>query len=85
MKKLFLIFSFAVQALIVVAQVSVEARIDSVEMMMGEQVHVTLTVTAPEGAKIVFPQYKRAQMLTPGVEVLETRMEDDRVKRLLTR
>ena len=52
MKKLFLIFLLTVQTLLVAAQVSVEARIDSIEMMMGEQVHVTLTVSAPEGSKI---------------------------------
>lgn len=80
MKKLFLIFLLTAQALLVAAQVSVEARIDSIEMMMGEQVHVTLTVTAPEGAKILFPQYKRTQQLVPGVEVLETRMENDNVQ-----
>ncbi len=80
MKKLFLIFLLTAQVLLVAAQVSVEARIDSIEMMMGEQVHVTLTVTAPEGAKIVFPQYKRTQQLVPGVEVLETRMENDNVQ-----
>ena len=80
MKKLFLIFLLTAQALLVAAQVSVEARIDSIEMMMGEQVHVTLTVSAPEGSKIVFPQYKRTQQLVPGVEVLETRIENDNVQ-----
>ena len=50
---------------------SVEARIDSIEILMGEQTHVTLTVTAPEGATIVFPQYKRTQQLVPGVEFIE--------------
>ena len=59
---------------------SVEARIDSIEILMGEQAHVTLTVTAPEGAKIEFPQYKRTQQLTPGVEVVETRSEGDNVQ-----
>ncbi len=55
------------------AQVSVEARIDSVEMLVGEQVHVTLTATAKDNAKIEFPQYKPTQYLTPGVEVLGSR------------
>lgn len=52
-------------------QAIVEARIDSIEMLMGEQVHVTLTVTAPENAAVTFPTFQRAQELTPGVEVLE--------------
>ena len=63
----------------VVAQ-SVEARIDSIEILMGEQAHVTLTVTAPEGATVSFPKYERTQQLTPGVEVIETRNEGDRVQ-----
>ena len=59
---------------------SVEARIDSIEILMGEQAHVTLTVTAPDGANIVFPKYERTQQITPGVEVIETRNESDRVQ-----
>ena len=52
------------------AQVSVEAKIDSIAMYIGEQVHVTLTVTAGEGANVILPSYKERQMITPGVEVL---------------
>ena len=47
---------------------------------MGEQVHVTLTVTAPDGAQIVFPKYQRTQQLVPGVEVVETRQQGDNVQ-----
>ena len=59
---------------------SVEARIDSMEMFIGQQVHVTLTVEAPAGAKIDFPQYQRTQQVTPGVEVVETRRVADNVQ-----
>ena len=59
---------------------SVEARIDSIEMFIGQQVHVTLTVTAPAGAKIAFPPYQRTQEVTPGVEVVETRQQGDNVQ-----
>ena len=59
-----------ISALPVAAQVSVEARIDSIAMYIGEQVHVTLTVTAVEGAKVILPSFKERQMITPGVEVL---------------
>ena len=54
----------------IMAQVTVEARIDSIEMMIGEQAHVTVTATAPENAKVEFASYKPEQMMTPGVEVL---------------
>ena len=55
-----------------VAQVSVEAAIDSIEMLIGEQVHVTVTATAKEGSKVEFPVFKPAQQLIPGVEVLKS-------------
>lgn len=54
----------------VLAQVTVEAAIDSIEMVMGEQVHVTLTATMKEGSKAEFPVFKPQQQLIPGVEVL---------------
>ena len=64
------------------AQVSVEAQIDSIQMLVGEQVHVTLTATAKENAKIEFPQFQPTQFITPGVEVLgsqelESREQDN--------
>ncbi|MCH4147462.1 MAG: BatD family protein [Prevotella sp.] len=53
------------------AQVSVEAKIDSIGIMIGQQAHLTVGVTAPKGAAIQWPHYKRSQYITPGVEVLE--------------
>jgi len=53
------------------AQVTVDLRIDSVQIMIGDQAHLTLTVVAKEGADVVFPVYKSAEQLTPGVEVLD--------------
>ena len=55
-----------------VAQVTVEAAIDSIEMLIGEQVHVTVTATMKEGAKAEFPVFKPTQQLIPGVEVLKS-------------
>jgi Tfp pilus assembly protein PilN len=70
-KSLLLIILFAV-GLCVHAQVTVEAAIDSIEMLMGEQVHVTVTATMKEGAKAEFPVFKPTQQLIPGVEVLKS-------------
>ena len=42
------------------------------EMMIGEQAQVTLTVNADEGSKIEWPVFKPRQELIPGVEVLES-------------
>jgi hypothetical protein len=55
------------------AQVSVEAEIDSIQIFVGQQAHVTLRATAKENAKVEFPQFKPMQYVTPGVEVLDSR------------
>ena len=69
----FLIFSFShVFISQAVAQTSVEASIDSIEMFIGEQVHVTVKATMKESAKSEFPVFKPMQMITPGVEVLSS-------------
>ena len=70
MKKALILIIGVVCALKVAAQVSVEARIDSIEMFVGQQVHVTLTANAQESAKVEFPQFQPTQYITPGVEVL---------------
>ena len=68
------------------AQVSVEAAIDSVQILIGEQAHMTVDVTANEGAKIVWPQLQPKHYLVPGVEIIEiteadtTRLDNSKVK-----
>lgn len=52
------------------AQVSVESKIDSIEILIGEQTSLTLSVTAKDGAKVVMPSFKPSEYITPGVEVL---------------
>lgn len=54
------------------AQTAVEASIDSIEMLIGKQVHVTVKATMKEGATAEFPVFKPTQQLTPGVEVLNS-------------
>lgn len=71
MKKfLILTWIFIASSLSLSAQVSVEATIDSIEMFIGQQVHVTLKTTTLEKANVVFPILKPRQALTPGVEVV---------------
>ena len=48
----------------------VTATIDPIEMLIGEQAQVTLTVQASEGAQIEWPSLQPRQMLVPGVEVI---------------
>lgn len=52
------------------AQVQVEQKIDSVQILIGQQTGLHLTVNMKKGQKAVLPEFKRAQMITPGVEVV---------------
>lgn len=53
------------------AQVSVEAKLDSMVIFVGQQTGLEVNVTAPKGAKVEFPKFEPSQYITPGVEVLE--------------
>jgi hypothetical protein len=72
MKKILLLIVAAFATVTLQAQVTVEAAIDSIEMLIGEQVHVTVTATMKEGAKAEFPVFKPTEQLIPGVEVLKS-------------
>ena len=52
------------------AQATVEATIDYIEILIGQQVEVSVRATAKEGSNVVFPDFKPQQMITPGVEVI---------------
>ena len=71
MRRLSLSIILTASVLAVSAQVSVEAVIDSIQIFVGQQAHVTLTATAKENAKVEFPQFKPTEYITPGVEVLD--------------
>lgn len=72
MKKTLLLIILSVGTLVASAQVTIEAAIDSIEMLIGEQVHVTVTATMKEGSKVEFPVFKPMQQLIPGIEVLKS-------------
>ena len=67
MKRLLLVICLVGLAVCMMAQVGVEARIDSIEMLIGQHVHVTVTATAPADANVVFPSFKPREMLVQGV------------------
>ena len=50
----------------------VTAKIAPIEMMIGEQAQVTLTIGTQEGASIEWPKLQPRQELVPGVEVIAT-------------
>ena len=71
-KRFLIIVLVVVCSLAAMAQVDVEARIDSLEMVIGQQTKITLTAKTKEGSQVQFPTFKPQQMITPGVEVVET-------------
>ena len=71
MKKALLLIILAISSLSVMAQVSVESKIDSIRILIGEQTGVTLSVTAKRGMNVKMPVFKPSQYITPGVEVVE--------------
>ena len=50
---------------------SVEQKLDSLQILIGEQTTLHLKVVAKQGQKIVMPTFQPSQQLTPGVEVVE--------------
>ena len=66
------------------AQASIEAKIDPIEMMIGEQATVTLTVQAGEGANVQWPTFQPRQQIVPGVEVLATHTSSQTMTLTLT-
>ena len=71
MKRIFLLISLIANALLISAQVSVEAEIDSIQIFVGQQTHLRLTTNVQPSQKVEFPQFQPTQMITPGVEVLK--------------
>lgn len=58
------------------AQTSVDLRIDSLELLVGQQTRLTLEVSADAKARVTFPDIKKGSELTPGVEVVEVAPAD---------
>lgn len=50
--------------------VSVEAKLDSIAISIGQQAHMSVIVTSRADARIIFPAFKHSQQIVPGVEVL---------------
>lgn len=80
MKKVLFLIILITSVLNCYAQVSVEAEIDSIQILVGEQAHVKLTATIKENSKVEFPQFKYAQYITPGVEVLSSQELESKVQ-----
>lgn len=71
--KRFILFAVSLLTVILLkAQVRVESEISSMEMLVGEQVALTVTVHAPDTAAVVFPNHL---LLPSDIEVLQAVQE----------
>ena len=74
-KRLLIVLTFITCFLLpAVAQVSVEASIDSLELLIGEQAHITLQVSLDSDKRLQLPVYP--DTLVRGVEVLDVAKPD---------
>ncbi len=71
-----LLFLFMLTGMPMHAQVVVEQMVDSVEILIGEQAHLQLDVTMPQGARLEWPKVKERQYVVPGLEVVEASAPD---------
>lgn len=77
MKRLIFILIFSiVHFLAASAQVTVEARIDSMQMLVGEQTGITIDVSCDAKATVELPVLQKGQELAPGVELVEMTAAD---------
>ncbi len=58
------------------AQVTVEARIDSTLIFIGQQVGISLEVSADAGKKVEFASFDSLQQIIPGLEVVRSEETD---------
>jgi hypothetical protein len=62
--------------LLIFSQAGIQAKIDPIEMLIGEQANVTLSIEAGDDANIEWPKLQPRQMLVPGVEIIGTQHPD---------
>ena len=76
MKRILISTYLVFSALFVLAQSSIQAKIEPIEMLIGEQTHVTLSIQTGDNAHVEWPQLQPRQMLVPGVEIIGTQHPD---------
>ena len=76
MKRILISTYLTISVLLVFAQSGVQATIDPIEMLIGEQAQVTLTVQTDGSDNVEWPKLQPRQMLVPGVEIIGTRHPD---------
>jgi len=70
--KRFVLYIFSTASVLCAnAQVQVESKIDSIQILIGQQAHVTLNVSMKRGQSLEMPVFKPSEQIIPGVEVLD--------------
>lgn len=77
MRKSYIIFFLLLLAANIAtkAHVSVTVEMDSNNILIGQQAHIALKVTANSGQRIVFPVFSQRQLI-PGVEVISEKLSE---------
>jgi len=70
MKKTILLFVLSLLLVPAIAQVTVEAGLDTTSILIGEQVQLRVKCAAGARQQVEFPFYQAQQEITPGVEVV---------------
>ena len=76
MKRILFFIYLIPSALLALAQSSIQAKIEPIEMLIGEQANVTLSIQAGDNANIEWPKLQPRQLLVPGVEIIGTQHPD---------
>jgi cytochrome c-type biogenesis protein CcmH/NrfG len=82
MKRLVLLIGLITSTLLTFAQSGVEVKIEPIEMMIGEQAQVTVTVQANKDDKVEFSTYQPRQQIVAGVEVIAAQHPSDNILQL---
>ena len=75
MRKYIVIFILLILAVVSHAQVQVMASVDSTKILIGGRSHYFITVYAPKGTKISFPEFNNKKEIVSDVEVLSAKSD----------
>ena len=75
MRKYIVILILLILAVVSHAQVQVTASVDSTKILIGGRSHYFITVYAPKGTKISFPEFNNKKEIIPDVEVLSVQSD----------
>ena len=71
MKKILLLIIIAFATKVSAQKIQVTEQLDSIEIMLGSQCHLFLSVTAKEKADVKFPDFSQTKLIAPGIEVVQ--------------